>query len=166
MKFIRTYILSYDTATASVLTILCIYFAPTRIDVELASTLLDMGIGVLSITFSIFFAALAFIISASDDDFVKFLEEEKLFTSIINSFKFTVGSLFCALIYSIIIFVIITFGKSSGDFKSIPELYIALFCFLFFYSLVATIISTNDAIRYSKARVKFIKLKPVKDVGK
>lgn len=126
----------------------------------MSSTLLEMGIGVLSIVFSIFFAALAFIISASDDDFVKFIEEEGYFTSIIDTFKWTVWSLFFALLYGIILYIVITFYNENNPpvgSSKIHESAIAIYCFLFFYSLVATLQSTNDAITYSKARVKYIR---------
>lgn len=121
-------------------------------------SLLEMGIGVLSIIFSIFFAALAFIISASDDEFVAFLEKDGLFTRLIGSFKWTVLSLFLALIYSIIIYVITSFGMSKDESFEMSEYVMTVFCFVFFYSLIATLLSTNDAIRYSKTRIRFIQM--------
>lgn len=126
-----------------------------------------MGIGVLSIVFSIFFAALAFIISASDDDFVSFIEEKGLFTKIVNTFKWTVLSLFVALIYAILIYIVASYSiqyKNKNDETFLHISIIAIYCFLFFYSLIATLLSTNDAIKYSKKRVKFVRKK--KDMGK
>lgn len=157
-KFFTTYIYSYDTIIAFVLAILCIYFLPTWVGGALIMSLLEMGIGVLSIIFSIFFAALAFIISASDDEFVAFLEKDGLFTRLIGSFKWTVLSLFLALIYSIIIYVITSFGMSKDESFEMSEYVMTVFCFVFFYSLIATLLSTNDAIRYSKTRIRFIQM--------
>lgn len=158
-KFLTTYLYSLDTIIAFVLTVLCFYYLPKWIGGTLIMNLLEMGIGVLSITFSIFFAALAFIISASDDDFVAFLEKNGSFTKLIRSFKWTVLSLFLALIYSIIIYVIASFGMSQTECFEMSKYVMIVFCFMFFYSLIATLLSTNDAIRYSKTRVRFIEIK-------
>lgn len=159
IKIFRKYILSFDTIFSLVASFLCLYFSPSLIVGDLIKDLLGMGIGVLSIIFSIFFATLAFIISASDDNFVSFLEEEGLFTDLINSFKWTVGSLFVSLFFSIIIYSITTFNISYNESFEMSEYILSVFCFLFFYSLIATILSTNDAIKYSKARIRFIKNK-------
>ncbi|MBO0329880.1 hypothetical protein [[Muricauda] lutisoli] len=161
MKLLKRYILSYDTIIALFLTIACLFFLQSWVDGNLIKDLLSMGIGVLSIIFSIFFAALAFIIGASDDEFVSFLEETGLFTALIGSFRWTVGSLFIALLYSIFTYILITFKLSENKCFVFSEWIVVIFCFLFFYSLIATMISTNDAIRYSKRRIKFVNLKKV-----
>ncbi|WP_046745543.1 hypothetical protein [Kordia zhangzhouensis] len=158
-EIFRTYIYSYDTIIAVTLTILCVFFMPSWTKGELIKDLLGMGIGVISIVFSIFFAALAFIIGASDDEFVSFLEEYGLFTKLINTFKWTVFSLFVSLLYSIIIYVIIAFKLSESKTFIFHETLITIFCFLFFYSLIATMQSTNDAIKYAKRRIKFTQIK-------
>jgi len=132
---------------------------PNWVGGDLIKDLLGMGIGVLSLIFSIFFAALAFIISASDDEFVEFLENDGLFSRLINTFKWTVGSLFFALLYSIILYVISSFRMSLNTSFEMSEWFLGLFSFMFFYSLIATMLSTNDAIKYSKTRIKYIKNK-------
>lgn len=120
---------------AFLLALFCILLSPSWVPVSLAVGLLEMGIGVLSIVFSIFFAALAFIISASDDDFVSFIEEDGYFTSIVKSFKWTVSSLFVALIYSILLYCVVLFYTEFGGkdkYKAIHEAAMAVYCFLFF----------------------------------
>jgi hypothetical protein len=161
-KIFIKYIWSFDTIFSLITSMMCIYFLPNFINGDLAKDLLSMGIGVLSIIFSIFFAAIAFIISASDDKFVSFLEEEGLFTDLINSFKWTVGSLFIALFFSIIIYSITSFNITYNEDFKVNEYILCVFCFLFFYSLIATILSTNDAIKYSKSRIKYINKKMTK----
>lgn len=163
MKIIETYILSWDTAIATALTLACLYFLPDLVEFSLALSLLEVGISVLSIVFSIFFAALAFIMSAGDDEFVAFLEEDNLFTYLIQTFKWTVGSLFIALLYSIIAFIIASFCQSSKNYAYFYEEVLVIFCFLFFYSLIATALTTNDAIKYSQGRIKFMEAKKSKD---
>ncbi|MBR9916049.1 MAG: hypothetical protein GYB32_14750 [Algicola sp.] len=125
-------------------------------DFDLSLSLLEMGINVLSITFSIFFAALAFIMSSSDDEFVRFLEEDNLFSKLIGTFKWTVGSLFIALFYSIITYVIASFCAAGDRFEKFSEIILGGFCFLFFYSMIATILSTSDAVKYTQRRIKFV----------
>lgn len=158
ISFIKIYILSYDTILSLIISFIGLYFLPNCVDGELVKDLLGVGIGVLSIVFLIFFAALAFIISASDDEFVSFLEETGLFSQLIDTFKWTVGSLFISLLYSIVLYVIVAFNLSFNDDFKINEYLIALFCFLFFYSLFATVLSTNDAIKYSKKRITYIEI--------
>ncbi|MDP2686531.1 MAG: hypothetical protein Q8O62_04880 [Aequorivita sp.] len=158
MKLIKKYILAFDTTLAVLFTLLALIFMPLKISAILIKDILGMGIGVLSVIFSIFFAALAFIISASDDDFVEFLERKGLFTRLIDNFNWTVGSLFIALIYSIILYSLCAFELNNKSNFEISEYLVAVFVFLFFYSLIATILSTNDAIRYSKTRIKFVQI--------
>lgn len=157
MKILKTYVLAFDTTLSLIVALLFLYLSPENISGNLSKDLLGIGIGTLSIIFSIFFAALAFIISASDDEFVAFLEEEGLFTELINLFKWTVGSLFVALLYSLFLYGFVAFGLDSNKDFSINSYYLAGFCLLFFYSLIATMLSTNDAIKYSKARIKYIR---------
>ena len=154
-EFINIYVISYDTIIALILSAICLYLIPEWVGGGLVKDLLGMGIGVLSIIFSIFFAALAFIMSSSDNEFVKFLEKDKIFTGIINTFKWTVGSLFVALLYSIIVYIAIAFKNELSENFVFSKYIIGLFCFLFFYSLIATILSTQDAIKYSNARIDF-----------
>jgi len=156
VSFIHRYILSIDTFIGIVCTAICVYFLPDWIEMDLFISLLEVGIGVLSIVFSIFFAALAFIMSSSDDDFVKFLETNGHYSKLINTFRFTVLALFVALFYSIIFFIITTFCKHQESYEYIAEIFVLIFCFLFFYSLIATILSTLDAIKYSENRIKFL----------
>jgi len=118
MKFVKKYILSLDTIISLLLTFACFYFLENWIKLTLAKSLFEMGIGVLSIIFSIFFATLAFIISASDDDFVKFLEEDSLFTELVESFKWTVFVLFFSLFYSVVCFIILTFCENNDKLVS------------------------------------------------
>ena len=159
MNFIKKYLLSLDFIIAILCTALCLLFLPDFVSMKLSISLLEMGIGVLSITFGIFFAAMAFIMGSGDDEFVSFLQELNVYKSIISSFKFTVFTLFFALFYSIITFIIVSFCEDNKSYSKISEYVIAVFCFLFFYSLIATALSTLSSIRYSESRVKFLELK-------
>jgi len=153
---INKYILSLDTIVAMVFSAIAVLFLPDCVDGGLCKDLLNTGISVLSIIFSIFFAALAFIISSSDDEFVLFLEEENLFTELVYSFKWTLWSLFLALMYSLVIYIIVLFKYSGNDRFCLHESAIWIFCFMFFYSLVATMLSTKDAILYAQKMSRYV----------
>lgn len=154
MKAIRKYLLSLDTIVALVLSIVGCLVLPRWVDVGQCKDIFNIGISVLSIVFSIFFASLAFIISSSDDEFVLFMEQNSGFTTLINTFKITLWSLFIALIYSLVMYSIATF-------KIVDELFyhcsvVCSFIFVFFYSLTATMMSTKDSIRYAQKRAQFV----------
>ena len=97
-----------------------------------------------------------------DDEFVKFLDETGDYKSIISSFKFSLSLLFIALLYSIVLTVISSYFKTLGHINQ-QFYFLTIFIFLFSYSLLATFISTFDAIKYSSFRTEYLKIKkPVK----
>src|SRR4051794_30824032 len=99
---LRNIILSYDFVIASTTTLFAALFMPTWIKAAFAAAFYNTGITVLSIIFSLFFAALAIIMSSTDNEFIHFLEEGKYFTRLMLSFKFTLIVLFISLIYAIV----------------------------------------------------------------
>jgi len=94
--------------------------------------------------------------SSSDDEFVAFLEEEKMFTTLVNSFKYTLWWLFVALAYCIILYISITYEHDLYPKCLVNKYLIVIYCFTFFYALIATLLSTNDAINYAQRRIKFV----------
>jgi hypothetical protein len=159
---LRYIIFSWDIILALVSTVIASFYFYFWINNEFAIVVYEIGISVLSIIFSVFFAALAIIISSSDDEFVKFLDETGDYKSIISSFKFSLSLLFIALLYSIILTVISSYFKTLGHINQ-QFYFLTIFIFLFSYSLLATFISTFDAIKYSSFRTEYLKIKkPVK----
>lgn len=157
LGILKQYIISLDTIIAAGVTAVVILLLPCRVSGILVSEWLSMGISVLSIVFSIFFATLAFIISATDNEFIRFLEKNGDFTSIVNTFKWTLLSLFVSLIYSILLYGFVSYRVNACKGFVLNEWFMGAFVLMFFYSLVATILSTNDAIKFSEVRTKFIK---------
>src|ERR1041384_3873475 len=94
----------WDLLLATTATVALYVFMPEQISNGFARDLYGVGISVLSIVFSIFVAALAIIMSASDDEFLKFLESDGLYTLLLWGFKFTLFLLFVALMYSLILY--------------------------------------------------------------
>ena len=154
---ISNIILSWDFVIAIVITLITALIIPSYLTVSFCSSFYNIGITVLSIVFSLFFAALAIIMASSDNDFIEFLEENNDFTALLNSFKITLIMLFVSLIYSIILFVISDF--QNIELIPIPKqhkIFFLIFEFLFSYSLFATGLSVKDTIVFSVYRAKYI----------
>lgn len=146
---------AWDFLLACVLSLAAGYILPYWVANDFAHDLYGIGISVLSIVFSVYFAALAIIISSSDDDFVRFLEEDGDYTSIISTFEFSLAALFAALLYSLIMYAF-TASWISDKYESQPFWWLAIFSFLFLYGLFAALNSTLDSITYAKFRTRFL----------
>jgi phosphoglycerol transferase MdoB-like AlkP superfamily enzyme len=140
---------------------------PKEIKSIFACSFYSVGISVLSIIFSLFFTCLAIIMTTNDNDFIKFMEEDKLFTKLLFSFKFTLGLLFISLVYSIIAYQYFDyFVKSFDDKHKQNKVFFLLFEFLFSYGLIATAQCVYDTIMFSSYRSKFVIKKSNEEAGK
>jgi hypothetical protein len=154
---IRDILWSWDFISSFILAIICYLVLPCKINSEILREVYSVGITVLSIIFSIYFAASAIIITSSVDDFILFLEETNLYTNLIAFFKYTLVTLFIGLIYSIIVFLVTVYlEKISNTVHLQNKILVTIFVFLFFYSLFTTIITTKDAIKFAEYRSKFL----------
>lgn len=156
-------IISWDIFIALVLSVLSYFFFPDFVSMKFTIEVYGVGISVLSIIFSLFFAALAILMSSSDNDFIVFLEEENDYSDLLSSFKFTVMLLFLSLVYGLILYIgtyyyIIQKAKSYDQHISL----LVIFIFLFSYSLLASIFSVNDSLKFSEFRARFLKSKKTK----
>ena len=70
---LRSLLYSWDWILALLTVLTVSYFIPGGTTFEMAKEIFQMGITVLAIVFSIFFAALAVLITAGDNQFVHFL---------------------------------------------------------------------------------------------
>ena len=159
---LKDVIISGDTLAAFGIWLVCQMFLPERIANSAASSIYSVGISVLSIVFSVFFAALAIILSASDDSFVTFLEETGDYTGLVRTFRFTLWALFGALSLAIISYVSATVLPVT-DLQ--PLWRIKLFASASTYALTATFLATLDATQYCLMRAKFLRWKPKSDVA-
>lgn len=159
--------LSWDFIVSVFLTFVLSFVLGDSISSEFAKDIYGIGISVLSIVFSVYFAALALIITSGDDDFVHFLEEEGDYTGIIDTFKFSLLALFSALIYSIFIYTFtaaqIYQNQVSQAQPLQPELFLLIFIFLFSYGLCAALGATFDSITYAMFRIKFLRVRKFKE---
>ncbi|MBK7434577.1 MAG: hypothetical protein IPI66_12240 [Chitinophagaceae bacterium] len=130
VEFSNAY-LSVDTIISSVLSIG--FFLPLNIKSSLPYPFI-MLITVLSIIFSLFFAALAIIMSSTDNDFIKYMEERvnKGFTRFMNTFKVVLVALFLSLIYSIVLYTTTDFYIKNNNDTAVQNKYLFIvfqFCF-------------------------------------
>src|SRR5437868_6455509 len=145
---IRTVILSYDSILGALVSLVVSVLLPRWVPNDFAKDLYSVGISVLSIIFAIFFAALAIIMSSSDDEFVVFLEEKGDYSTVIAAFRFTLMALFIALMVSIAFYAWATL-RLSNKIPFQHFLFLSAFSFLFTYAMIAALISARDSIRYS-----------------
>jgi hypothetical protein len=155
---LKSVVVSWDFGVAVALALAGAILLEPRLLNAFAKDLYAIGISVLSIVFSVFFAALAIIISSSDDDFVRFLEEDGGYTHLVATFRWTLAALFTALIYSLGAYGLTARG-ALVDKSTQPKHWVLIFGFLFSYSLLATYLSTRDAIAYAQRRTRFLSLK-------
>jgi ABC-type uncharacterized transport system fused permease/ATPase subunit len=156
MKF-RNIILSYDFVLASITTLFSALFIPSWIKGSFAAAFYNTGLTVLSIIFSLFFAASAIIMSSTDNEFIKFLEERKQFSRLMHTFKFTLIVLFISLIYSIVLWTCTDYVvKEYAEKARQHKVFFSFFQFLFSYSLLAAALSVMDTIAFTKYRTKFL----------
>jgi hypothetical protein len=154
----RNIFISWDFISASLIALVSYFLLQPSIHNDFAKDLYGIGISVLAIVFSVYFAALAIIISSGDNDFLEYLEKKGFYSVIISVFRFSLMTLFIALVYSIFVYTITSFWLSN-QVKTQSIWYFCIFTFLFPYSLFATTNSSLDAINYSRYRVKFLLFK-------
>lgn len=154
---IRDVFISWDFIAAAILGLSLFLILPSQVSQEFIKDMAGIAISVLSIIFSVFFAALAIIISSGEDEFISFLEETNDFTAIVQTFKFTMVIIFLALIFSISYYGITSFSLAYKPAQ--PREAFILFVFLFIYALFCACNASHDAITYSKCRARFIKVR-------
>jgi hypothetical protein len=159
---IKALFLSWDFVVTVVATIVIWRCCPEQMKSETAKDMYGVGITVLSITFSVYFAALALVISSSSDDFVNFLEERGGFTSLVNTFTFALYVLFLALTVSLFFYGLAAIQLSLGNMEQ-SKWMLVVFVALFFYSLFVVIRSAKDAILFAKTRTRYMRVKSAED---
>ena len=154
MKKIKSIILSYDTFISLITTMIAMVVLPKEISNELCVSIYGTAITILSIIFSIFFASLAVIMAFPDNEFIAFMEvPDKLFSRVLGYFKITLGALFIALIYTIVVYIITAFANEIQTFNN--ALFI-VFVFLFTYSLFATAIAIDVTLKLTSRRANYL----------
>lgn len=156
MKRVKSIILCWDFITITIVLFLLLIFAPEYLPLELIKQVINIYITILAITFSLFFAAFAIIISSNDDSFMMFLEDDKIFSDVLWTYKFTLYISFITLILSVADFIISCALLESGY----TDQYYIIFVIntaLFLYSTFSIFNSIKDSIKFIEFRLKFLK---------
>ncbi len=157
-QVIKSIIVSWDFVVAALIATSAFWLLPQKVANDFARDIYNVGITSLAIIFSVYFAALAIIISSGDNDFIDFFDEEGDYTRLIKSFRYALFTLLVALLLSITFYTVATilFYKKEPDQ---PKILMTVFSFFASYSLLATFMAANDAIEYALYRVKFLRLR-------
>lgn len=156
MDKLESLVKSWDFAGAIAIALAIFIWAPQWVSAAMMLPFYEIGISVLSITFAVYFAALATIITSGDDDFVRFVQDADAYDGIIWAFQATLGLLFAALLLSLGAFAV-TSVQVHGDADAQQHVVLTiLFALFFFWSLFATVASANDAIRWARHRSEFL----------
>lgn len=159
MRRFKAIILSWDFGI-TLLSVFATYLVlPEYINMNFALSFYNVAMTVLSIIFSLFFTAMAIIMSSSDNDFIEFLEEQNTFTELLWSFKFTLFVLFLSLILSIILYSGTSYWIETNHNETWLQDYrlLLLLQFCFLYGMIATWFSIMDTVKFSKYRSDFLK---------
>lgn len=156
-KKVKMVAFSYDTGVAILMALIVGFALPGKIRADFCASFYNVGISVLSIIFSVFFAAMAIIMSSSDNEFIEFLEEKQHYTQLMFTFYFTLVMLFASLSYSIVLNIYTDFFvKHNKEGVLGNKTGFVIFVALFSYSLISTGLSVKDTLMFSKFRTKFL----------
>lgn len=147
-------VFSWEFGASIIISIVIYWLAPVDQN-AVAKDIYSIGINILAILFSIYFAALIFIISSTNDDFVHFMEVEGDYSLLISLFKYCLFILFIALLYSTSIYAVTSVWNVDPKSKQ-PAWTFSCFCFLFLWGVSAALSSTQHAIEYANHRVKYL----------
>ncbi|PJJ07292.1 hypothetical protein CLU83_0452 [Flavobacterium sp. 1] len=162
---IKSLILCWDFGASFLLNLLIFYLLPDYINMKFALSFYNVAMTVLSIIFSLFFTAMAIIMSSSDNDFIEFLEESNTFTELLWSFKITLLSLFISLILSIFLYSITSYWLETfteGIWLQ-NKIFISFLGFLFLYGMLATWFCIMDTLKFSMYRSIYLSKKKEED---
>jgi hypothetical protein len=160
----RSVIVAWDFGAAILCSAVAAVLLPKWVPSAFAQDIFRISVSVSSVLFSIFFAALALIISSSNDEFIAWIEEatdpgeESDYQIIVAAFRFSLFMLFSALIVGLCLFGYTSFRiANTVDFQH--KAFVSVFAFLFSYGLFCAISSLMQAIKFSSLRSQFAALK-------
>lgn len=160
MDKIKSFFISYDFGISFVLGIALYIFMPEYIQMTFTADYYGVVITAISIIFSLVFASCSILLSSSDNDFINFLNEENDFDNLLWTFRITLISLFICLLYSLVLFVGTSYYLKHSAENEIWLQHKSLFITLTsitVYSLIATYLSVEDTLIFSKFRSRFLK---------
>ena len=154
---LRSLLLAWDWPIALLVVTIGNFTIPADIAFSFAKDIFAVSISVLSIVFSVFFAALAVLITSGDNEFVWFLQEDGSYSRIIWTFRVTLTLLASSLVASILLYVASLHPASLVPVPTYPRWLLLGFCFLGLYSLLAAVQSSFDTITYAQYRADYLR---------
>ncbi len=152
---LKSIVWSADFGVAAVAAVgFCIALTDT-VAAATAVEIYQLAVSVLSIVFAVYFAALAIIVAAPDDDFVRFLEEEGDFTRLVWAQRYCLRALFVALTLSIGLYVRLVIAAGPDRQGVEPSWLLTLQMFVSAYALLATLLSAGDCINFAQRRAEY-----------
>jgi hypothetical protein len=148
--------IAWDLFAAIICAVLYVFLLTTPVTAEIIKEITALVVSTLSIIFSVFFAALAVLITSGDNEFVKFLQKFGAYSEIIWSYKFTLLVIFIALLFSIILYITALFEIPKRVPGVYPLIIMTPYVFLTIYALFCTMSSAIDAIKYAEYRTKYL----------
>lgn len=160
----RRIVFSWDWIVAFAIVLAASFLIPEKPSVQFAKELFSIGISVLAIVFSLFLTSLAILITSGDNEFIRFLEEDGSYRSIVATFKVTFALLAISLVLAIVLSAI-TLRMSEIEPQAIASKWLLLgFSFLGMYALLATVQSSFDMLKYAELRARFLSITKSDDV--
>ena len=147
----------WDLVAALVVTGGLGFIFDARVDLSFATDIYALGTSVLAIVFSVFIAAFAIIMSSGSDDFVRFLHEEGVFSSLLAGFKVALGVLFSALVLFVFLFGFSSWMTMVGETHQ-HSAWLLLGIFVLCWALFSTASAARAAVAYSEFRARFVKV--------
>lgn len=166
MNNIRSILIGYDFKISVLLSVILYFILPDYLLMKFMITYYNIVITIVSIIFSLLFTACSILMSSSDDDFIIFLNEDKIFDDLLWTFKVTLIALFGCLIYSLFLYILTNYYIENSKIGEIWFQHKIIFCSLTLlttYSLIATYLSVENTLIFSKFRSKYLKIKKIID---
>lgn len=168
MSKLKSLVVGYDFILSTILVIVLYFFIlPNYLLMTFMISYYNIIITVVSIIFSLLFTACAILMSSSDDDFINFLNKDKVFDDLLWTFKVTLIALFLCLVLSLFLYIGTNFYIETYKNGEIWQQHKIIFCFLTYittYSLIATYLSVNNTLIFSKFRSRFLSIKKEKEI--
>lgn len=160
----RRVIVSWDFGAAVASAVIVAGITPRFIPNATAQDLFRVGTSVLSLLFSIFFAALAVIVSSANEEFLVWLAsgtksgEKGDYEKIVSAYRFSLLALFVALVVALWLFGYTSIRMGNGVHDQ-HKWFLVAFTFAFFYALFVAIQASFYAVKFSQFRNEFVVIK-------
>lgn len=166
MNNIRSILIGYDFKISILLSVILYFILPDYLLMKFMVTYYNIVITIVSIIFSLLFTACSILMSSSDDDFIIFLNKDKIFDDLLWTFKITLIALFGCLIYSLFLYILANYYIENSKNEEIWYQHKIVFCSLTLittYSLIATYLSVENTLIFSKFRSKYLKIRKISE---